>query len=151
MTQRKNYELLGNPFQLLLMISFSYKTQMFKYSENFFASIISFAGMALFVYCLYVLYFRNRRTTNLITDGVFKYTRHPMYTGVILADSWNWYPANFSLSFWISTTILVGSAIIAGYIQERETLQRFGKQARDYYAKTPRIFLFYPLRPWLII
>jgi hypothetical protein len=47
--------------------------------------------------------------------------------------------ANF---FW-EAVFLVG-LVVAGYRQEQETLARFGQEAVDYYARTPRI----PLTGW---
>ncbi len=57
-----------------------------------------------------------------------------------------WKKDNFSVSFWVSLGILYILLVSAAYLQERETLKRFGVAAINYYAKTPRLFIFYPFR-----
>ena len=48
-------------------------------------NFIGGCGLILFVYCVFLIYFFNRGK-RLITDGPYKYTRHPMYTGLFLMD-----------------------------------------------------------------
>ncbi len=110
--------------------------------------IIDMAGSGLFLYCLYVLYVRRGRTTGLITTGPFKYTRHPMYTGLFLMNlSW-WIPLPTSADtlFYTLQAVFLCTLIIAGWFQEKETLARFGAEAEAYYRRTPRLFFMYPLQ-----
>lgn len=106
----------------------------------------SHMGLVLFGYCLITLYTKNRRTVRLVTTGVFKYTRHPMYTGFVLMDMIFWLPSPVSVSplfLGLQTTFFL-SLITAARWQEQETLARFGKDAEEYYEKTPRLFILYP-------
>lgn len=106
----------------------------------------SHLGLVIFAYCLYILYVRRARITGLITSGVFKYTRHPMYTGLFLMNLNLWLPKPVSNEplFYIGQSLFLLCLIVAGWSQEKETLARFGKDAEEYYAKTPRLFILYP-------
>ena len=106
----------------------------------------SHAGLLLFSYYLFILYMRRRGPPNLITNGVFEYTRHPMYTGLFLMnlDLWLPKPASNDLLFFAGQTAFMACMVIAGWSQEKETLARFGAEAEAYYAKTPRLFIWYP-------
>ncbi len=112
--------------------------------------LISHAGLGLFMYCLYVLYGFGKddgaRLNTLITSGPFRFTRHPMYTGVFLMNLSFWlpYPSSIEWHFFVLQAVFLTCLIAAGWFQERETLYRFGEEAEVYYQKTPRVFLFYP-------
>lgn len=142
---------MGFPFQVCLILAFMYRLSTFDTTDNIILQIISHCATGIVFYCLYVLYSKNRRRNGLITTGLFKITRHPMYTAILIQDCIFWCRENFSINFWISGIVLVVSILFAGYLQEKETLTHFGKSAREYYAKTPRIFLFYPFRKFFIV
>ena len=103
-------------------------------------------GFLLFGYCLFILYMIRLGPPDLITNGVFKYTRHPMYTGLFLMnlDLWLPKPVSNELLFYVGQIAFVTCMLIAGWSQEKETLARFGKDAESYYARTPRLFIWYP-------
>lgn len=107
---------------------------------------ISDIGFLLFGYCLIELYAKKRRTKGLITNGVFRYTRHPMYTGIFLMNLSYWVPKPIG-NDWLFYAMQAGFLIClmaAGWFQEKETLARFGDEAKAYYARTPRLFIWYP-------
>lgn len=106
---------------------------------------IDLAGIAIFGWCLYDLYIRKHRLTGLVTTGVFRYTRHPMYTGLLLMDLRFWFVNEYSHYFWLSATVLYVSVVVAAYFQEKETVARFGNETVDYYKKTPRLIFLYPV------
>ncbi len=109
---------------------------------------LSHAGLALFFYCLIRLYMLKAKDNKLVVTGPFRYTRHPMYTGLMLMDLGFWLPHPVSVQpfFFLLQSAFVLCLMVAAYFQEKETLARFGKAAEEYYAKTPRLFLLYPLR-----
>ncbi|MFA7553919.1 MAG: isoprenylcysteine carboxylmethyltransferase family protein [Spongiibacteraceae bacterium] len=82
-------------------------------------------------------------TTELVTDGVFKYIRHPMYCSLMLF-TWGVLLKNItSLSFsaaLISTVFLIATA----KVEEMENILFFGGSYKDYMRKTkgfiPRLF-----------
>lgn len=106
----------------------------------------SHIGFALFGYCLFILYMRQVGPPDLITTGVFKYTRHPMYTGIFMMnlDMWLPEPRSNDLLFYIGQALFILCMVAAAWSQEKETLARFGKEAEEYYARTPRLFIWYP-------
>jgi protein-S-isoprenylcysteine O-methyltransferase Ste14 len=110
--------------------------------------VVDMTGFVLAVHCLHVLYLQGKRRTTLLTTGVFKYTRHPMYTGLLMMDLVYWIPrpvSSHALFYGLQTTFVL-TLLAAGWFQERETLARFGAEAEEYYARTPRLILLYPLQ-----
>lgn len=107
---------------------------------------VSNAGSCIFLYCLVILYVKRKRLTELVTDGPFRYTRHPMYTGLVLMDTIFLLPGPASSEplFFILQATFFCCLVIAAYFQEKETLARFGREAEEYYARTPRLFFMYP-------
>ncbi len=84
----------------------------------------------------------------LITSDFFRYTRHPMYTFMIMCDLWlnliSQPMENYTLLRIPLTVIFYILIIFAAYYHEQEILLRFGQEAKDYYSRTPRVFIFYP-------
>lgn len=142
---------LGSIFQLMMLLIYIAQTQLFKHTaESFWSPWLwpSHAGCVIFAYCLFVLYVQKKNTSDLVTDGLFKYTRHPMYTGLALMDTAFWVPrpASTEVLFFALQAVFFICLLTAAWFQEKETLARFGKEAEEYYAKTPRLALLYPLR-----
>lgn len=146
------YTIQGLPFQILLMTLFMYHLFTYKPSTSLIVELVSLLGMIIFSYCLYTLYIQNKHTKELITTGVFKFTRHPMYTGLLIGDCIYWNSVNVNKEyFWHSMIGFVVSMAITAYLQERETLDRFGQKAKQYYSKTPRLFILYPFRNLFVL
>ena len=109
---------------------------------------LSQVGVLTFFYCLHLLYASKRKDRKLIENGLFRYTRHPMYTAMAAMDSMNWY-MNQPWYVTIGSGLLFYLCLItAGYCQELETIGRYGDRAREYYARTPRLFIWYPITKW---
>lgn len=149
----KKWETIGRYPQLTMILTFGLIIFLSSNGESVVTNshltkalrIAGVLGGLVFVHCLYVLYTKQARTKELITDGLFKYTRHPMYTGFLLMAidvGKNLNPQSIIHTIAFSTFLM--TLFAAGYAQERETLARFGEEAIEYYKKTPRIFLFYP-------
>jgi protein-S-isoprenylcysteine O-methyltransferase Ste14 len=139
----------GAMFQLPMMVFFIAMLHLYGSQAQWWSAWLwpSHAGSALFAYCLIRLYTLKAKDNRLITTGPFRYTRHPMYTGLMLMDLIFWLPHPVSSQplFFLLQAAFIFCLLTAAYFQEKETLARFGKAAEDYYAKTPRLFLFYPL------
>jgi len=69
-----------------------------------------------------------------------------MYTGLAFMDISIWFVADLNMVFLISAAIFYFGLIAAGYCQEKETIARFGAEAKEYYTKTPRFFFWYPIQ-----
>lgn len=104
---------------------------------------VSNVGFLLFGYCLIKLYVE--RPKHLLTNGVFRFTRHPMYTGFLIMSLSQWWPGYpLTIGYWVSLSLFLIGMIVAGYFQEKETIAKFGAEAEEYYRRTPRLFLLYP-------
>lgn len=145
MTNASHWERFGALFQLPMMILFAAQVAMFRdhSSDSLFLRWFGYFGAAIFLWCLWYLYVKWARLSGLITSGPYRYTRHPMYLGLLLMNL-----CHYRLSAWQDPLFLamevffITCMIVAGYCQEQETVRRFGQPAIDYYGRTPRIPLF---------
>ena len=79
-----------------------------------------------------------RPTTALVTDGIFRRTRNPLYVGVSVALCG--VAVIFSLD-WMLILILPACAILAVVLREERYLeQKFGDAYRRYKERVPRYF-----------
>jgi protein-S-isoprenylcysteine O-methyltransferase Ste14 len=69
-----------------------------------------------------------------------------MYTGLAMMDLAFWIPqlASTDTLFFVLQATFCICLLMAAWFQEKETVARFGKDAEDYYQKTPRFVLLYP-------
>ena len=152
--QEKKMFHIGSIFQFTMFVSFLlmvFQTGAHPHLTDFFHNLVtqwwlwpSHIGWVVFGYCIYKLYIKHD-LFRLQTGGLFRYTRHPMYTALLFMATQVWFEVpTYDWYFLLMQTIFVSSVIIAGYCQEKETLARFGKAAEDYYARTPRLFFMYP-------
>lgn len=157
-TTVRRYVLLGFPFQcVMLMLLFSRAMMVFDFADPFRleVSISSFValGGALFVGITMIRIYRqanNFKSGKLIVTDVFSLTRHPMYHGLFVFDFGHFFNQAANLAspmFWLTWVGFVSLLCIAGWCQEKETLARFGDEAKEYYARTPR-FIFEWLWFW---
>jgi protein-S-isoprenylcysteine O-methyltransferase Ste14 len=144
MLSAHHYLKRGMPWQIFMIVTFLYRRSLFPPTHHpVIVLTLLLAGLLLFGYCLYVLYVGRKAGKRLITHGAFKYTRHPMYTALILLDSSAFF-GEYSLLLLLSTILFYTTLIVAAYYQEKETLARFGQEAQAYYQRTPRLFFMYP-------
>jgi protein-S-isoprenylcysteine O-methyltransferase Ste14 len=80
-------------------------------------------------------------TSRLVTSGIFRYIRHPMY-GSLLLLSWGAMLKSVSLM----SILLAVTASVALYFtatsEERENVQTFGEEYRKYMKRTRRFIPF---------
>jgi protein-S-isoprenylcysteine O-methyltransferase Ste14 len=87
--------------------------------------------------------FTFERTTVLVTHGVFRLIRHPMYSSLILLD-WGLF---FKKMSWLSGSVAFIAfifLILATLAEEHENLAYFGTRYRDYMRDSKRFI------PWLL-
>ena len=85
--------------------------------------------------------FAFEKTTELVTSGVYRYIRHPLYASLMYL-SWGAFLKDIS---WSSTvlTVAAGACLVAtARADERECVQYFGPQYEQYMKKTK---MFIPL------
>lgn len=83
--------------------------------------------------------------SELVTDGVYAYVRHPQYTGLMLVI------IGFLIQWPTLLTVLMAPILIGAYVhlshhEEKIMLQRFGQSYQDYIDRLPMFFP--PLQKW---
>lgn len=87
--------------------------------------------------------FRFENTTNLVTSGVFRYIRHPMYASLLFL-AWGVMLKDVTVAT-IALGVAATVALIAtAKIEERENVGRFGECYREYMTHS-RMFVPYLL------
>ncbi|MFQ5708615.1 MAG: methyltransferase family protein [bacterium] len=79
------------------------------------------------------------KAQGLVTTGIYRYLRHPQYTGIFLF-TFGWilhWPSVITLIFW---PILVGAYVWLARREEQMVAEEFGEAYRAYAASTPRFF-----------
>jgi protein-S-isoprenylcysteine O-methyltransferase Ste14 len=81
------------------------------------------------------------KTTVLVTQGIYRYIRHPMYSSLIFLD-WGLF---FKRMSWLSGTIALIACfllVVATLVEETENVRYFGAQYREYMKRTKRFIPF---------
>jgi len=91
------------------------------------------AGMSL-VAVAWVTVYRGR--DRLVTEGIYRWLRHPQYLGLILII------VGFNIMWPTLATLLMAPVLIVMYVrlarrEDEELAARFGQAFRDYAARTP--------------
>ena len=115
--------------------------------------IVSWILLTICIYYIMaavILYFRHARpgvnfenSTKLVTSGLYKFVRHPMYASLLLLG-WGMFfksihPASIALILVITLALYLTCKV-----EEKEMITRFGKEYEDYMKRT-RMWI-----PWLI-
>ncbi len=79
---------------------------------------------------------------NLVTTGIFAYTRNPMYFGAIIMIL-GWFLVSAFTFILISTVLFLVVFYIVAKSEEKQLEQKYGKKYRAYKRKVP---LFFPYR-----
>jgi protein-S-isoprenylcysteine O-methyltransferase Ste14 len=88
--------------------------------------------------------YRNRKSGKLVTGGIYRYMRHPQYTGIIMITlAWLFaWPTLPTLVMW---PILAAAYYRLSRKEEKEMLRLFGKQYKEYMKSVP---MFLPGWNW---
>lgn len=81
------------------------------------------------------------RTTALVTHGIYRFIRHPMYSSLIFLD-WGLFFKHMS---WLSAGIALLACIflvISALAEERENIHYFGAKYQDYMHRSKRFVPF---------
>jgi protein-S-isoprenylcysteine O-methyltransferase Ste14 len=107
--------------------------------------VVSWILLAICIYYIMaavILYFRHARpgvnfenSTKLVTSGLYKFVRHPMYASLLLLG-WGMFfksihPASIALILVITLALYLTCKV-----EEKEMMKRFGNEYRDYMKKT---------------
>lgn len=83
------------------------------------------------------------RTTKLVTDGIYRYIRHPLYSSLFLLN-WGIF---FKAPSWIGLALAAAASLLlmaTARADERECIECFGTEYRQYMRHT-RMFIPYIL------
>jgi protein-S-isoprenylcysteine O-methyltransferase Ste14 len=80
--------------------------------------------------------FSNRKSGQLVTGGIYRYMRHPQYTGIIMIIT-AWLFAWPTLPVVVLCPILVAVYYRLARREERDMSSRFGKKYDDYMKRVP--------------
>lgn len=83
--------------------------------------------------------FSFENTVNLVTGGIYRFIRHPMYSSLLLL-AWGAFFKHFSLAGWVVTVLTSAFLVVAGTIEEEENLAFFGPTYLEY-RKTTKMFI----------
>jgi protein-S-isoprenylcysteine O-methyltransferase Ste14 len=96
--------------------------------------LLSFVGLRqLFV---------EEKIGHLVTNGLYRFVRHPLYTFSLLVL---WLSPSMSLNSFMVYIALTGYIWIGIIFEERKLLREFGRQYADYKSVTPMLI---PVRKW---
>ncbi len=85
--------------------------------------------------------FRFEKTTELVTTGIYKYIRHPLYSSLLLLTWGIW----FKQPGMITALIALLSTVLLWFTakrDEKECLNYFGESYREYMTRTKRLIPF---------
>jgi len=80
-------------------------------------------------------------TTQLITQGIFRYIRHPLYSSLILLNL-GIFLKNVTLLSTIACFVCTGFFVTASKVEEKENYAKFGSAYKEYVMKTKHYFPF---------
>jgi protein-S-isoprenylcysteine O-methyltransferase Ste14 len=96
----------------------------------------------IYVFEAFRMYFRHTKpdldfenSTRLVTTGLYKYVRHPMYASLLFLG-WGMFMKDISQVPIIIITIISIAVFLTCKVEEREMISRFGEEYRDYMKST---------------
>ena len=111
--------------------------------------IISWILLLSSIFCafsgFYFLYKRGKpkgqieNTTNLVTSGLYKYIRHPLYLSLMLLG-FGVLLKNIRFTQIILALINIVSLVFTAKVEEKEMTKKFGSEYLDYMKKTKMFF-----------
>ena len=85
--------------------------------------------------------FAFENTTHLVTEGIYKYIRHPLYSSLLLL-AWGGYLKHFTITGTIAAIVATAALIATAKMDERECLVTFGSGYAAYMKQT-KMFIPY--------
>lgn len=99
------------------------------------SSIMILAGLALII----MGWRKIHKATELVTEGIYRYSRHPQYLGILLITS------GFIIQWPTILTVIMWPVLVIMYIrlakkEEKEMEEKFGEEFRKYKNETAMLF-----------
>ncbi len=147
MTKLRSADYFFTGFQFLLFLSYFLNYYLFKVGQllpDFIYGILTAIGIALCVLAIFRLqnnlspFPRPKSKSNLVKDGVFKYIRHPIYTGIFISF------LSYGLYLHSSSKIVVSLLLLVLFyfksVYEEKLLEQKFSDYLAYKRKTGRFF-----------
>ncbi len=77
---------------------------------------------------------KQKKTSKLVKDGLYRYVRHPLYTAGL---AFIWLIPLMTARLLVINLALTVYVVIGAYVEESKLRQRFGSEYKDYAAMTP--------------
>jgi len=114
--------------------------------------VVSFAALAISIYLALAGFSTLRRlgrpqghfecTTELVTDGVFRFIRHPMYASLLFFAAGAYLKRPLSPPAIVVFVIAVAAIFLTAKAEEKDLVAAFGPRYLDYMRKTARFIPF---------
>jgi len=85
--------------------------------------------------------FAFENTERLVTSGIFRYIRHPMYSALLLL-AWGGLLKHLTLPGLLAALLASSTLLLTALTEERENLAYFGDAYRDYMRRSKRFIPF---------
>jgi protein-S-isoprenylcysteine O-methyltransferase Ste14 len=99
--------------------------------------LLSFAGLRQLIEDYSPGALREEKPGNLVTSGLYRSVRHPLYTFSLLIL---WLSPSMSINSFIVYLSLTIYILIGIIFEERKLLREFGKAYEEYKSNTPMLF-----------
>ena len=80
-------------------------------------------------------------TGSLVTVGIYRYVRHPMYASLLFL-TWGVLLKSVSIGTLAPAAVATLAVMVTARVEEAEDLARFGQRYSDYMARTRRFVPF---------
>lgn len=80
-------------------------------------------------------------TERLVTEGVYRYIRHPMYSSLLFL-TWGAFLKSLSIGAIVLAGVATVALVATAGVEERQNVARFGQEYRDYMTRTRRFVPF---------
>lgn len=132
---------------LLVLLNYPYWFNNPISPRQIFSWLLLLASLILAIWGFYMLYevgkpeVQVENTTRLITHGLYKYIRHPLYCSLIVG-CFGVFLKKPSYIGAILCLINLAAVQLTAVIEEKEMVKKFGPEYSDYMAKTRRFIPF---------
>jgi protein-S-isoprenylcysteine O-methyltransferase Ste14 len=79
-----------------------------------------------------------KEPTKMVSSGLYRYSRNPMYIGVIITVAGEGLFFQYSILLWYALSLFIIFTLVVIFIEEPHLEEKFGDEYRDYKKRTRR-------------